>query len=94
MKNTDLVRQILDLIDSLDNKSSDVTQDDYVEPDSEAARMRQIVSFLNSDETTGYDNTPDERVSSIDSVTGHAGGGMNAPKHPDDIRLKDPRGYE
>ena len=93
MKSTDLVRQILDLIDSLDD-SSDVKQDDYVEPDSEAARMRQIVSFLNSGETAGYDNTPDERVSSIDSVTTHAGGGVNAPSHSDDIRVKDPRGYE
>jgi len=94
VKSTDLLRQILDLIDSLDNDSSDVKQDDYVEPDSEAARMRQIVSFLNSDETVGYDNAPNERVSSIDSVTDHAGGGINAPKHSDDIRVKDPRGNE
>jgi len=45
VKSTDLVRQILDLIDSLDNDSSHTKQDDYVEPDSEAARMRQIVRF-------------------------------------------------
>jgi len=94
VKSTDLVRQILDLIDSLDNNSSNAKQDDYVEPDSEAARMRQIVSFLNSGETAGYDNSPDERVSSIDSVTTHAGGGVNAPNHVDDIRVKDPRGFE
>jgi len=94
VKSTDMVRQILDLIDNLDNNSSDVKQDDYVEPDSEAARMRQIVSFLNSGETAGYDNTPDERVSSIDSVTTHAGGGVNAPNYLDDIRVNDPRRYE
>lgn len=92
MKSTDLVRAILDLIDNLDTGNSE--QDAYVEPDSEAARIRQISDFLNKDSTIGYDNSPCEIVSDIESVTDHAGGGVNAPRHTDDIRVKDPRGYK
>jgi hypothetical protein len=33
-----------------------------------------------------YDNSPAEVVASIDSVTIHAGGGLNGPKNPADIR--------
>jgi len=41
-----------------------------------------------------YSNTPNEIVADVDSVTTLAGGGPNKPKHPADIRVKDPRGYE
>lgn len=92
MKGTDALRAILDIIDSLDSKNSRETE--FTEPDSEQARIRQIADFLTADEAGGYDNTPNEIVASVDSVTTHAGGGVNAPKHVDDIRVKDPRGYE
>jgi hypothetical protein len=39
-------------------------------------------------------NAPDEKYADIDAVTTLAGGGVNGPKHPADIRVKDPRGYE
>jgi len=35
-------------------------------------------------------NTPQEEYADIDSVTIHAGGGVNGPKHPHDLRVKDP----
>ena len=38
-----------------------------------------------------YPNSPNEIITDIDSVTTDAGG---AQVHPDDIRVKDPRGYE
>jgi hypothetical protein len=41
-----------------------------------------------------YSNTPNEIVADVDSVTTLAGGGVNGPKHPHDIRVKDPRGFE
>jgi len=50
--------------------------------------------MLNTPDGAGYDNEPTEIVADIDSVTSDAGGGVNAPRHPDDIRVKDPRGYE
>ena len=33
-----------------------------------------------------YANCPAEVVAGIESVTSHAGGGLNGPKHPADIR--------
>jgi len=33
-------------------------------------------------------------MTGIEAVTTDAGGGVNGPKHPADIRVKDPRGYE
>jgi len=48
--------------------------------------------MLNNPETQGYDNSPNEIIAPIASVTTDAGGGVNAPKHPADIRVKDP-GY-
>jgi hypothetical protein len=40
-----------------------------------------------------YANTPNEIVTNVDSVTTDAGGGLNGPKHVDDLRVKDPRGW-
>ena len=38
-------------------------------------------------------NSPDEKYASIDAVTVDAGGGVNGPKHPTDIRVKDATPY-
>jgi hypothetical protein len=38
-------------------------------------------------------NSPNEVVAPVSAVTTDAGGGVNSPKHPDDIRVKDPKGY-
>jgi len=40
-----------------------------------------------------YANSPDEITQDIKSVTIHAGGGPNTPKHPHDLRVKDPSMY-
>ena len=34
-----------------------------------------------------YSNTPEEKYADIDAVTDHAGGGVNGPKHPADLRV-------
>lgn len=41
-----------------------------------------------------YSNSPEEAYAGVDSVTTDAGGGVNGPKDPADIRVKDPQGYE
>jgi len=57
-------------------------------------RFKSILAMLDSDSFGPLANSPNEVVSDVDSVTTLAGGGVNGPKHPDDIRVKDPRGYE
>lgn len=102
MKATDIIRSMLDLVDEISDKPDIkiATQVDpelepeqtQADPDSEESRFKQILAqLLHRNNSTEYDNSPNEIVSGYDSVTSDAGGGMNAPKHPDDIRVKDPR---
>lgn len=96
MRATDIVRQVLDLLDAVEGQHDlkpevkiDVQQND--EPDN---RFKQILAMLDSDSFGPLANSPNEVVAPIEAVTTDAGGGVNAPKHPADIRIKDPRGYE
>ena len=94
MRATDIVRQVLDLLDSMEGEHdirADVALDQNAEPDN---RFRQILAMLNADSFGPLANSPNEVVADINSVTTLAGGGVNGPKHVDDIRVKDPRGYE
>ena len=57
--------------------------------------MNQIRDLIaKADRPKEYSNSPEEAYSDVDSVTTDAGGGMQAPKDPADIRVKDPSGYE
>ena len=92
MRATDIVRSILDLIDNIDSKPEE--QVEVAPHDDTQSRFKQIFAMLNNPETQGYDNSPNEIIAPIASVTTDAGGGVNGPKHLADIRVKDPRGYE
>lgn len=96
MKATSVIRQLLDIIDQLDHNQGGVQEPEpeRVTQDDEHARFLSIVNMLKGEDEPGYDNAPEEVVSDYDAVTTDAGGGVNGPKHPDDIRVKDPRGYE
>lgn len=85
MRATDKIRAILDLIDSWDDPQPDMT-------DPENNRFLQVIDLITPDGEV-YSSKPAERTSSVDSVTDCAGGGMNGPKHVDDLRVKDPRGF-
>lgn len=95
MKATDFIRQILDLIDGFDNQklaqqpqdlSIEITASPVTIPASdEIARFKQIVDLVGQD-TAQYSNEPCEKIADIAAVTSDAGGGVNGPKHPADIR--------
>lgn len=99
MRATDIVRQILDLLDAvegqhdIDNDAIDaevhIHQND--EPDD---RFKSILAMLDNDSFGPLANSPNEVVAPVSAVTTDAGGGLNGSKHPDDIRVKDPRGFE
>lgn len=59
-------------------------------------RFKQIVDLASGD-TDGsasvFSNAPNEQTADIDAVTVDAGGGMQAPKHPSDIRVQHPSMY-
>lgn len=56
------------------------------------AQIRDLIA--KADGPKEYSNSPEEAYSGVDSVTTDAGGGVNGPKDPADIRVKDPQGYE
>ena len=93
MSARDLLRAVLDILDAEDEQKikADVTVNQNNEPDN---RFRQILAMLDADSFGPLANSPNEVVAPVDAVTTLAGGGVNGPKHPDDIRVKDPRGYE
>lgn len=83
MRTTDLIRDILDLIDSIDSQQTNTEVDNRAHD--------QISDLLSTDNS--YSTEPDEHYASVDSVTTAAGGGVNEPKNPADIRVKDPGAY-
>ena len=97
MRATDIVRQVLDLLDELDSPH-DIEMDavpdetcDAEQGEPVASRFKQIFAMLDAPSRGPLANSPNEVVADIDAVTTLAGGGMNGPKHPEDIRVKDPR---
>ena len=81
MRATEIIRDLLDLIDKVEDQSpTEQHQDD------EQRRMDQINDLQGCDTDATYQNEPDERVGDISIVTTRAGGGMQEPKHPADIR--------
>jgi hypothetical protein len=94
MRVTEIIRNILDLIDQIDNKPQVPKADEAVPTDQfyddEIRRLRQIADLDNNQQVTQYSNTPKEEYAGIEAVTTAAGGGPNKPKHPHDIRVKDP----
>jgi hypothetical protein len=96
MRATDIVRQVLDLLDAVEGEhdlkpEAEVHVHQNDEPDD---RFRSILAMLDSESFGPLANSPNEVVAPVSAVTTDAGGGVNAPKHPADIRVKDPRGFE
>ena len=92
MSARDLLRAVLDILDAEDEKvKADVHIHQNNEPDD---RFKQILAMLDANSFGPLANSPNEVVAPVSAVTTDAGGGVNGPKHVDDIRVKDPRGYE
>ena len=90
MSARDLLRAVLDILDSEEGQvKADVTVNQNDEPDN---RFKQILAMLDADSFGPLANSPNEVVAPVSAVTTDAGGGLNGPKHPADIRVKDP-GY-
>jgi hypothetical protein len=78
MRATEFLRQILDLLDNMEQDPED---------------GKNMVQDMIDNKQDRYSTEPNEIVSTVDSITTLAGGGPNKPKHPADIRVKDPRGF-
>lgn len=92
MRATDIIRAILDMLDQQEQEQRKEQVPN--EPGEQTSRFKQIFAMLDNPSRGPLANTPNEIVAPVSSVTTDAGGGVNGPKHPADIRIKDPRGFE
>ena len=92
MRATDIIRGVLDLIDQVecaqepDMHDVEVTVMQGENTGIDSNRFKQIFDMLSAEKSQTYDNSPNEVISGIESVTTNAGGGWNGPKHPADIK--------
>ena len=91
MRATEIIRNVLDLIDQIDCADKAEVEvvtpaDDVVQTGVDGNRFKQIFDLLSSEHNQMYNNSPDPVVAGIESVTVHAGGGMNGPKNPADLK--------
>jgi len=95
MRATEIIRGVLDLIDQVEcaRQSQQEPVITVVEPTEEPIqtgvdtnRFKQIFDILSAERNQMYDNSPDPVVAGIEAVTTHAGGGLNGPKNPADIK--------
>ena len=96
MRAQDIIRAVLDLIDQDEQKQPTMSVDVTIpnEPGEQGSRFKQILAMLqNKDNASPLSNAPNEVVAPVSAVTTDAGGGVNGPKHPADIRVKDPTDY-
>lgn len=99
MRATDIVRQVLDLLDQVERQHDiqpDVIPDDTCgaeQGEPIAGRFKQIFAMLDAPSNGPLANSPNEVVAPVSAVTTDAGGGVNGPKDPADIRVKDPGAY-
>ena len=87
MKVSDIIRAVLDLVDSREPQAVASVQAlpaGTSADDSELLRMRQIAGLIGSGEVE-YTNSPEEKYASIDAVVA-SGDDVHKSKHPADIR--------
>ena len=82
MKTTDIIRTVLDILDASDQETSPQPQEHKPE-----SRFKAIYTMLSKKRAGPLSNSPNEVIADIDAVTTDAGGGINGPKHPHDIRV-------
>ena len=94
MRASDIIRNVLDLIDQIDcgQQAQDtavavIPVEEPVQTGVDTNRFKQIFDILSAERNQMYNNSPNEVVAGIESVTTNAGGGMNGPKNPADIRV-------
>lgn len=88
MRIQDIIRSVLDIIDQVDTEvEPQVNDQPNGYSDDDIARFKQIAGIVREPgEMSPLANSPNEKIADIDAVTTDAGGGLNGPKHPDDLR--------
>lgn len=91
MRVTEIIRNILDIIDDIENQQPDQPIEDMGYTDSDIKRFKQIAGLTTDKE---YSTEPNEQYMDVDSVTVDAGADQwQGTKDPADIRGTTTRVY-
>lgn len=90
MRIADLLRQFADIVDRAEQPDSTSGEMSPLANGDDVNRFKQVMDLVSDEREREFANEPEEQYAGIDSVTINAGGGMNGPKHPHDLRVKDP----
>lgn len=87
MKATEIIRDVLDLIDKIECFDASVQSSaSEIQTGVDTNRFKHIYDLLSAARDQTYNNSPGEAIASISAVTTDAGGGWNGPKNPADIK--------
>jgi len=90
MRAQEIIRAVLNMLDQSEQPDSRPEEMSPLANGDDTNRFKQIMDLIAQERRGELQNTPQEENADIDSVTIHAGGGVNGPKHPHDLRVKDP----
>jgi hypothetical protein len=94
MNANDLMKSIILLVTDADKEETgQMSPLSQAATDAEPNREKQIVDLLPDHDHSEWANEPEEKYATIDAVTVDAGGGVNGPKHPSDMRVQHPSLY-
>jgi len=94
MKITELIRDILDIIDGAERQKPDDSVEERGYSDRDIKRFKQIVDLADTEDSPGYSNEPKEQYVDVDAVTNDAGADQwQGTKDPADIRGEHPSLY-
>lgn len=89
MKITDIIRQVLDIVDAAEEQVEPVmVAEPTAEPDA-LIRIQQIAGLLPTDDSAEYSNTPQERTAPVTAAF-PSGDDVHHSKNPADIRTNAP----
>lgn len=91
MDNTSALAFIQHLISALRQVEQPVVAQDTAPDDNHFVQIQDLTPDDRA--CDDWANTPNEQYAEIDSVTDHAGGGINGPKHAADLRTDSPSLY-
>lgn len=94
MRAAEIIRDLLNVIDKMvepeEPQAVAIVEPEAVEittePTADINHFRQIIDMISQGTDSTFANEPNEVVADIAAVTTDAGGGVNGPKDPSDIR--------
>ena len=85
MKITDIIRQVLDIVDAAEETAEPAMVAEPVQEHDALIRIQQIAGLLPTDNTGEYNNTPQERIAPVTAAF-PSGDDVHHSKNPADIR--------